>query len=370
MKILHIYKYAAPESVGGVERVIQSISRELIQMGISSDVLATSSSQKSTIVDGSHIHYYPITMNTFSCPISLRFLNNFHKIADQYDLLHYHFPWPFADLTHMLSRIRKPTVMTYHLDIVRQPQWMRALYSPLMHHFLNQMDHIVATSQNLIDSSPVLQRYKHKTSAIPITIDPALYPKPDVSLIQSLQQTVGSKFFLFIGVLRYYKGLDFLLEAVRDSDIPVVIAGSGPEELKLKTMVLQHNMTNVTFLGYVTEAEKVALLSLCQAVVAPAHLRSEAFCISLLEGLMFGKPLISTDLGTGTSFVNKHNVSGLVVKPGNSNDLRVAMQQFMQDDLFYQQVAIGAKQHFNEHFGQKKMAESYLAIYKSRLHTR
>lgn len=370
MKILHIYKYAAPESVGGVERVIQSISRELIQMGISSDVLATSPSSQSTIFDGSHIHYYPITINTFSCPISFGFLKHFCDIASQYDLLHYHFPWPFADLTHILSRIRKPTVMTYHLDIVRQPKWMRALYSPLMHHFLGQMNHIVATSKNLIDSSPVLQRYKDKTSAIPITIDPSLYPAPDTSLIQSLQQKIGSHFFLFVGVLRYYKGLDFLLEAVRNSDIPVVIAGSGPEELKLKTMVQQHNMTNVTFLGYVTESEKVALLTLCKAVVAPAHLRSEAFCISLLEGLMFGKPLISTDLGTGTSFVNTHNVSGLVVTPGDSHALRSAMQQFMRDEQFYQQVMMGARQHFNAHFGQKKMAEDYLMVYKKVLNTR
>ena len=39
---------------------------------------------------------------------------------------------------------------------------------------------------------------------------------------------------LFVGVLRYYKGLHILLDAVAGTDYPVVIVGAGPIEQELK----------------------------------------------------------------------------------------------------------------------------------------
>jgi len=45
---------------------------------------------------------------------------------------------------------------------------------------------------------------------------------------------VGPKFFLFVGVLRYYKGLHILLEAAKGLDYPIVIVGAGPIEGELK----------------------------------------------------------------------------------------------------------------------------------------
>ena len=70
-------------------------------------------------------------------------------------------------------------------------------------------------------------------------------------------------------------------------------------------------------MGYLLEDDKVALINLCYAVVFPSHLRSEAFGISLLEGAMYGKPLISSEIGTGTSHINIDGETGLVVPPND-----------------------------------------------------
>ncbi|MEJ2610669.1 MAG: glycosyltransferase, partial [Candidatus Thiodiazotropha sp.] len=82
------------------------------------------------------------------------------------------------------------------------------------------------------------------------------------------------------------------------------IAGAGPTERELKERVTRLGLNNVHLLGHVDDAEKVALMRLCRAVVFPSHLRSEAFGVTLLEGAIHSKPLISTEIGTGTSYIN------------------------------------------------------------------
>ena len=68
--------------------------------------------------------------------------------------------------------------------------------------------------------------------------------------------------------------------------------------------------------------DKIALLTLCHALTFPSHLRSEAFGISLLEAAMFGKAMISTEIGTGTSYVNVDGETGLVVPASDPGALQ------------------------------------------------
>src|SRR4051812_23759578 len=128
-------------------------------------------------------------------------------------------------------------------------------------------------------------------------------------------------------MLRYYKGLHILLEAVQGTGYPVVIVGSGPVERELKEHAARLRLKHIHFPGVLSEEDKVALLRLCYAVAFPSHLRSEAFGISLLEGAMYGKPMISSEIGTGTSYVNEHRHTGLVVPPGDPVAFREAMRR-------------------------------------------
>jgi rhamnosyl/mannosyltransferase len=137
------------------------------------------------------------------------------------DVLHFHFPWPFADLLNMLGVARRPKVMTYHSDIVRQ-RALSMLYGPLMRRTLMSMDAVVATSPTYIKTSPVLQSIAAtgKVKVIPFGIRDYL---PEYSTRQLFARTKSSildrlnllqgKFVLALGVLRYYKGLHTLIEA-------------------------------------------------------------------------------------------------------------------------------------------------------------
>jgi glycosyltransferase involved in cell wall biosynthesis len=127
------------------------------------------------------------------------------------------------DVAHFLVLHGKPSVVTYHSDIVRQ-RFLYSFYRPIMHRFLASADTIVATSPAYVRTSPVLRRYRDKVRVIPIGIDDAPLRNPDPALLQRWRAKVGSGFFLFIGVARYYKRLDVLLEAARGTGMPVVIA--------------------------------------------------------------------------------------------------------------------------------------------------
>src|SRR5690554_7273157 len=132
--------------------------------------------------------------------------------------------------------------------------------------------------------------------------------------------------------MRYYKGLHILLDACKDTDYPVVIVGAGPLENTLRQQAQRLRLHNVYFLGPLPDPEKNVLLQLSRVVVFPSHLRSEAFGISLLEGAMFGKPMISSEIGTGTTYINIDGETGLVVPPSDPAALRAAMHQLWHED--------------------------------------
>jgi len=256
--------------------------------------------------------------------------------------------------------------MTYHSDIVRQ-QGLLQFYTPLMTRFLSKMDRIVATSPNYQQSSEVLQNYKDKVTAVPIGIDEASYPILDHTVLESCREKFGENFFFFIGVLRYYKGLHILIDACRNADFKVVIAGAGPLEAELKQQVKDLGLDNVVFAGRVTDAEKVALFTLSRGVVFASHVRSEAFGVTLLEGAMLGKPLITAETGTGTSYVNDHGVTGLVVAPDNALALNAAMTSLHEDDVKAQDMGAKSRQRYEMLFTGKQMGKTYAEIYRELL---
>jgi rhamnosyl/mannosyltransferase len=252
--------------------------------------------------------------------------------------------------------------VTYHSDIVRQKNLLK-LYQPLKHRFLSSVDHIVATSPNYLASSAVLEQYRDKTQVITYGLDKSIYPDPGPDLMAKWRATCGERFFLFVGVLRYYKGLHILLDAARGTDYPVVIVGAGPIEQELKAHAARIGLRNVMFLGALPEADKVALLKLCYAVAFPSHLRSEAFGISLLEGAMYGKPMISSEIGTGTSYINAHGETGLVVPPSDPDAFREAMRTLWNAPEMAREMGLRAEARYRRLFTSEQMAANYVQLY-------
>jgi len=365
MRVLHFYKTYFPDTVGGVEQVIRQMCVGTGRLGVTNTVLSLSREKNLApiVFEGHTVHRVPLDFELFSNACSVASLGALARLAQDADVVHYHFPWPFMDLAHFIARVKTPTVVTYHSDIVRQKKLLR-LYQPLKQRFLRSVDAIVATSPNYMESSPVLGRYRDKTSVIPFGLDQDTYPQPDPARLAQWRERIGPKFFLFVGVLRYYKGLHVLLEAVAGTGYPVVIVGAGPEEARLKAQALSLGLDNVIFVGAVGEEDKVALLTLCHALAFPSHLRSEAFGISLLEGAMYGKPMVSCDIGSGTTYINIDGETGLVTPPDDPQALRAALRTLWDNPEMAREMGARAAARFQEVFTADRMAASYTALYR------
>jgi len=365
MRVLHFYKTYYPDSLGGVEQVIRQLCVGTGRLGVSNQVLTLTRAKDpaSFEFEGHMVHQVRLDFELASTGFSAAAFGQLARMARQCDVVHYHFPWPFMDLAHFVARVKKPSVVTYHSDIVRQKKLL-FLYQPLKHRFLQSVDQIVATSPNYLASSAVLERYKDKTRIITYGLDKQTYPEPDQQRLARWRALVPGRFFLFVGVLRYYKGLHILLDAVANSDYPVVIVGAGPIEEELKAHAARLGLAHVMFVGALDDADKVALLKLCYAVAFPSHLRSEAFGISLLEGAMYGKPMISSEIGTGTSYINIHRDTGLVVPPSDPRAFGEAMRTLWENPQLAQAMGKRAEARYWELFTAEQMASRYAQLYQ------
>ncbi|MBD0704906.1 WbpZ [Pseudomonas sp. E141] len=368
MRVLHFYKTYLPDSMGGIEQVIFQLCDSSDRLGIDNTVLTLSNDPApGPISIRQHkVHQARMDFQLASTGFSYSVFKKFRELAAEADVINYHFPWPFMDLVHFCSALKKPYVVTYHSDIVRQRHLLK-LYRPLMRRFLNGADRIVAASPNYVHTSDVLKEYRDKTQVITYGLNKASYPQRDAERIAQWKAKLGERFFLFVGVMRYYKGLHILLDALKGVDYPVVIVGAGPLEKELHAQAQALGLRNLHFLGRLGDEDKVALLELSYAIVFPSHLRSEAFGISLLEGAMYGKPMISSEIGTGTSYINIHNETGLVVPPSNPEAFREAMRTLWDNPAQAREMGIRAEERYRQLFTSEEMGRKWLQLYEALL---
>ena len=356
--------------MGGVEQVINQIAIGANKLGVQTDVLSLTPERvvRHIEMNGYTAHRAKLDFKIASTGFSASVFLRFSQLAKHADVIHYHFPWPFMDIVHFATRLNKPTVVTYHSDIIKQ-KYLLKLYRPLRNKFLANVDKIVATSPNYLDSSSVLAKFSEKVTVIPIGLDKTTYPSATSQRLNYWQGKIGQKFFLFVGVLRYYKGLHILLEAAQGTFYPIVIVGAGPIEAELKAKASVLGLRNIHFMGQLSDEDKVALLTLCYGVLFPSHLRSEAFGISLLEGAMYGKPMISSEIGTGTSYINIANETGIVVPPSDPRALRQAMQYLWEHPVQASQMGLRAEERYWKYFTADQMGKSYVDLYSDLLNS-
>lgn len=361
-KVIHVYKTFFPETKGGGEQVIYFLCKDLAKHNIESKVLCLTGDKYKSVTkfDGIEVIRYPYTTNFASCPLSISLLKNFRKEIAWADIIHYHYPWPFGDLLSLLAPKNKKQIVTYHSDIIKQ-KILKKFYYPLEQYFLSKVDKIIATSPNYVSTSENLKKFQYKTEVVTLGINPKLYSKPNAKQCSIIKNKFGDNFILFIGQLRYYKGLHLLITAMKDIKANLVIIGQGTEELKLKNLCKQEGIDNVHFLGQLQDEEKVNYLNSCYALALTSHLRSEAFGIALLEGAMFAKPLISCRIGTGTEYININNETGFTV-PTESGHIKDAIVALLKNPDLAKKMGQNAKKRFDKLFTSEAMAKGVAKI--------
>lgn len=369
IRVLHVYRTYFPDPPGGLQEAIRQICIATGRQGVENQIFTLSPNPRPATLDRPEARV--TRCRSWAAPAScdlgaLGAVLSFAKLSRQSDVVHYHFPWPFADLLHPFVPANKANIITYHSDIVRQ-RTLKGLYSPLMHRMLKTKDAIVATSPEYAATSSVLTDHRHaeRVRVIPLGIHEESYPRlGDDNIQQRLGLNTGEDYFLFVGVLRYYKGLHHLVRAAVRLKAKIVIAGTGPEGFNLKLQADQLGLDNLVFAGQVSNDEKVALLRHCKAVVLPSHLRSEAFGMVLIEAGMYGKPMVSCELGSGTSYANVDGETGFVVPPENPEALHAALKTLLDDRAIAEKFGRAARRRYEALFSGPALGKAYKELYK------
>jgi len=375
MKVLQVGKYYYPYK-GGMETYLYDLCSELrdkvdLQVIVSNNRPYT----VKEVYEGINILRIGRITEFSSTSICPTYPYHFRK--QEADIVHIHFPNPFGEFSYLLSKHRhvqsgSKLVVSYHFDVVRQKKLLK-IYSPVINKILKRADSIIVHSENYMKSSSFLRDYQSKCTVIPIGIDIDKFSLNEhvKKMMYNIKEKTGSKFILFIGRLIYYKGLKYLIDAMRDIDTKLVIIGSGPLRKELEKQVRENNLVNkVIFAGKVTDEEKIAYLHLCELLVLPSCERSEAFGIVQLEAMACEKPVVSTDVhGSGISFVNQDNFSGLIVPPKDSEALANSINTLLTYDELRLSLGRQACERVKKEFSKQVFAGRIYRIYKDLLGT-
>ncbi|RMG93275.1 MAG: glycosyltransferase [Chloroflexi bacterium] len=358
MRILHVYKDYFPIP-GGIENHVRLLAEAQAAAGHEVSVLVTNpggmpSRERLAGVDVVRAWRVATVASTPLSPVLPWWIWRLRP-----DVTHLHFPYPVGEVGQLVGGYGRSYVITYHSDVVRQQGLLR-LYRPLLRRVLRGAARILATSQSYVESSPWLRPLSHKCTIVPLAIDPApylkarpVYPKKAPTL-------------LFVGRHRYYKGVDNLIQAMTQlPEAQLLIGGDGPMRPVWEALTREHQLDDrVHFLGNVSSADLPGLYASADVFVLPANARAEAFGTVLLEAMAAGLPCVTTEVGTGTSFVVQDGITGFVVPPQQPALLADALRRLLADATLRQRLGQAGRERVLAEFTLPKMVARVEAVYR------
>jgi rhamnosyl/mannosyltransferase len=364
VKILHVYKDYYPV-VGGIENHLRQVAEAQAAAGHDVRVLVASRTRHTHVeqMQDVPVIYAARLATVASTPLSLALPLALRR--ERPDITHLHFPYPLADVAQALFGRGARTVISYHSDIVRQRTLLN-VYAPLLRRTLRRADGLIATSPRYVETSPFLARLAAHCTVIPYGIDPSRFESGDPIQAAAVRQKYGERLILFVGQLRYYKGVDYLIRAMTRVDARALMVGGESSRRRAELEDLARSLgvgARVIFLGQ-QEHALPALYQACDIFVLPSIERSEAFGIVQLEAMAAGRPVVSCDVGTGVAWVNQDEVTGLVVAPREPEQLASALNRLLADPALRGRMGAAGRERVRQQFTQAQMLDRIQTLYE------
>ncbi|HTE22066.1 MAG TPA: glycosyltransferase family 4 protein [Candidatus Limnocylindria bacterium] len=282
------------------------------------------------------------------------------RIVDEYqfDILHFHEPWVPVLSRQLLGKSKSVNIATFH---ARMPdgvmtKTIERVITPYTKSILKTFDALTAVSDAA--AQYVQSLTSEPIEIIPNGIDLKKYrPKRSRSVR-------GKRTILYIGRLERRKGLNLLLDAfawLNDPECRLILAGSGPDRDKLEAQAASRGLTNVEFLGYVSEAKKIRLLREASVFCSPA-VYGESFGIVLLEAMASGVPIVAGDNPGYASVMQGRGLISLV-NPEDTDQFARRLALLLYDDEL---ASLWRKWALNyvKQFDYPLVVDKYEALYK------
>ena len=361
LSIVHVYKDYWPV-VGGIENHIKDLAEAEAALGHQVTVLVTNPGGQPgrEVINSVNVIRAGRLATVASTPLSLALPFLLGRLRP--DVTQVHFPYPVGEVSQWLLRRKRPYLITYHSDVVKQQQILR-FYNPLLRRVLAGAAGILVASPNYVQSSPYLRPLSQKCSIIPFAVDVARFAEAE-----PLFAGDGRFTLLFLGRHRYYKGGDDLIRAVAQlpADLPVRLLMGGDGPLREVWQQLSHSLGlshKIQFVGNLSDADLPKFYASGDLFVLPANSRAEAFGKVLQEAMAAGLPCLTTELGTGTSFVVQDGVTGRVVPPQQPEALAEVVQHLATQPELCRKMGQAGQARARREFSLAQMVERVQGVY-------
>ncbi|MDY6765998.1 MAG: glycosyltransferase [Candidatus Nanohaloarchaea archaeon] len=302
-----------------------------------------------------------------------RFVTNCYRRAAAldhiygFDAVHAHWAVPAGIPAAMLKALHGlPLVVHTHgrdvydipeigYDVPSDPRARLAIRS-----VIRMADHVVANSRSCARYGRRLGAGRWKTSVIPygVDLDEFSPDREDASLHSELAG--DDTLLLYVGDLIYRKGVQTLVEAVKQvDDVSLAVVGDGPYRDSLEQ--LAGGDPAITFLGWKPHDEIPRYMATADVFVMPSLI--EAFGVVNIEALASGTPVIGAATG-GIQDIVDDDV-GRLFEPGNPDELRERIQELDGDPELRRTLGRNGRERTEQRYNWDVFGRALAEIYRS-----
>lgn len=376
MRVLHFAKYSFLRT-GGMERHVEILTRALAARGV--DVTVLSYDPSGTALprneDGVHVEPVPTLGNVSSQALAPGLVTRSRRLAHQcrFDLIHQHWPDPFAHFAASMVPGRPAQVVSWHTDILRQ-RVLGPLYQALAPLTLVKPDAVIGATHAHLKSIQISRfASPERRHVIPFGIDVRPFTPTAQTLNAALELRAkhgGGPVVFALGRHVYYKGFDVLIRAMARVPAVLLLGGEGPLTPMLRQQA-EAVGARVRLVGNIPEAQLPSYFHACDVFCLPSVAQTEAFGLVQAEAMACGKPLVNTALGNGVNELAPNEICALTVTPGDDDALATALCKVLSESEMAMRLGAAGRDRVNTSFTVESMVTKTIALYEmlSKHHT-
>lgn len=278
---------------------------------------------------------------------------------EKFDILHIHEPWIPIVSRQLLTRSDTVNVGTFHarLPDTRVSKTIERVIKPYTKSLLKYIDVFTAVSD------PAAHYLKHLVDVDVEMISNGI----DLTKYKSDPKAkMDNPTIFYIGRLEKRKGVKHLIKAFKlvQQKVPnaeLLIGGAGPDRERLEELVAELEIPNITFLGYMSDDDKIRTMQAADVFCSPA-LYGESFGIVLLEAMACGRPVVGgANLGYET--VLKETGAIGLVNPKDTADFARRLEIFLTNEDLQKMWSSWALEYVKQ-FDYRHIVDQYEAVYE------
>ncbi|MED3715558.1 glycosyltransferase family 4 protein [Neobacillus thermocopriae] len=336
LKILMLSWEYPPNIVGGLSKHVSSLAVQLAKLGHEIHVLTAGNRHLPSFEEINGVKVHRVTPLNYQDDCFLSWIGGLNLAMAfkaeslvkefTFDLIHAH-DWLVGAAALVLKDVLSiPLLSTIHATEHGRNNGIYTEMQKFIHE--KERDLIIGSDQLIVCSQymkeqllTVFQATEENIIIIPNGVEP---PETFLKIEDWIPKLKNKKYIFSIGRMVKEKGFETIIEAAalakeQGFDYTFIIAGKGPMLDTFRRVTVERGLENhVSFIGYITEEQKNALISGCMAAVFPSLY--EPFGIVALETLIQGKPTIVANTG-GLKGIIKHLQTGLLMNPGDEKSL-------------------------------------------------